>query len=578
MENIEKIRHTFSHVLAAAVQELYPDVAFGIGPAIDDGFYYDIDFKGTKISDTDLLKIEKKMRGIIARKLPMTKRAISKDEALNCAHEHAHPYKIELIEALPDYEEISFYDLGDIFTDLCKGPHVENTSELGAFKLTRIAGAYWRGDEKREMLTRIYGIAFSTEDELQNYLKRQEEAKARDHRKLGKELDLFCFSELVGSGLPLFTPRGTILRDLLNDFTQSYRLRKGYEKVCIPHIANVDLYKTSGHYEKFPEMLQFVSQESGDHLALKPVSCPHHAQIFAGSPRSYKDLPIKYLETTMVYRDERKGELGGLSRVRSITQDDSHVFCTEDQVGDIFGELIESAKDLYEKIDMKLKLRLSFRDDSDGYIGTPEMWEKAENAIQEMADKFKMNYYIGKGEAAMYGPKMDFMAVDALDREWQLATVQLDYAMPVRFNLEYTDADGSKKTPIMIHCALMGAIERFMSIYLEHTAGWLPMWCAPENIRILTVNNQIVDYVGKITSILDDVELNDPLPHNKLRYTVDDSADSLGKKIRRATNMKIPCVIIVGSKDAEGNTVSLRLRDREEKIKLEELADFIKGV
>ena len=578
MENIEKIRHTFSHVLAAAVQELYPDVAFGIGPAIDDGFYYDIDFKGTKISDTDLLKIEKKMRGIIARKLPMTKRAISKDEALNWAHEHAQPYKIELIEALPDNEEISFYDLGDIFTDLCKGPHVENTSELGAFKLTRIAGAYWRGDEKREMLTRIYGIAFSTEDELQNYLKRQEEAKARDHRKLGKELDLFCFSELVGSGLPLFTPRGTILRDLLNDFTQSYRLRKGYEKVCIPHIANVDLYKTSGHYEKFPEMLQFVSQESGDHLALKPVSCPHHAQIFAGSPRSYKDLPIKYLETTMVYRDERKGELGGLSRVRSITQDDSHVFCTEDQVGDIFGELIESAKDLYEKIDMKLKLRLSFRDDSDGYIGTPEMWEKAENAIQEMADKFKMNYYIGKGEAAMYGPKMDFMAVDALDREWQLATVQLDYAMPVRFNLEYTDADGSKKTPIMIHCALMGAIERFISIYLEHTAGWLPMWCAPENIRILTVNNQIVDYVGKITSILDDVELNDPLPHNKLRYTVDDSADSLGKKIRRATNMKIPCVIIVGSKDAEGNTVSLRLRDKEEKIKLEELADFIKGV
>ena len=354
MENIEKIRHTFSHVLAAAVQELYPDVAFGIGPAINDGFYYDIDFKGAKISDTDLPEIEKKMRGIIARKLPMTKRTMPKDEALNWAHEHTQPYKIELIEDLPNNEEISFYDLGDIFTDLCKGPHVEDTSELGAFKLTRIAGAYWRGDEKREMLTRIYGVAFATEDELQAYLKRQEEAKARDHRKLGKELDLFCFSELVGSGLPLFTPRGTILRDLLNDFAQSYRLRNGYEKVCIPHIANVDLYKTSGHYEKFPEMLQFISQESGDHLALKPVSCPHHAQIFAGSPRSYKDLPIKYLETTMVYRDERKGELGGLSRVRAITQDDSHVFCTEDQVGDIFGELIESAKDLYKKIDMKL--------------------------------------------------------------------------------------------------------------------------------------------------------------------------------------------------------------------------------
>ena len=578
MKNIDKIRHTLSHVLAAAVKELYPTVKFGIGPAIDNGFYYDIDFGDTKISDTDLPKIEKKMRNIIARKLPMTKRIVAKDEALNWAHANSQPYKIELIEEVPDEEEISFYDLGDIFTDLCKGPHAANTSEISAFKLTRIAGAYWRGDEKREMLTRIYGLAFATEAELEDYLKRQEEAKARDHRKLGKELDLFCFSDLVGSGLPLFTPRGTILRDLLNDFAQSYRLCKGYKKVCIPHIANVDLYKTSGHYEKFPEMLQFISQESGDHLAIKPVSCPHHAQIFASSPRSYKELPIKYLETTMVYRDERKGELGGLSRVRSITQDDSHVFCTEDQVGDIFGELIESAKDMYSKINMKLKLRLSFRDDGDGYIGTPEMWEKAENAIKEMADKFEMDYFIGKGEAAMYGPKMDFMAVDALDREWQLATVQLDYAMPTRFQLEYTDADGAKKTPIMIHCALMGAIERFISIYLEHTAGWLPMWCAPENVRILTVNNQVADYTNKITDILDDAELNEPLPHNKLRYTIDDSADSLGKKIRRATNTKIPCVIIVGPKDAENSEVSIRLRDKEEKVTLGKLAEFIKGI
>ena len=578
MKDITKIRHTLSHVLAAAVKDLYPSVAFGIGPAIDNGFYYDIDFGDTKISDTDLLKIEKKMRGIIARKLPMVRRVVSKDEALNWAHDNKQTYKTELIKELPDGEEISFYDLGDIFVDLCKGPHVENTSELGVFKLTRIAGAYWRGDEKREMLTRIYGVAFATEAELEEYLKRQEEAKARDHRKLGKELDLFCFSDLVGSGLPLFTPRGTILRDLLNDFTQSYRLKNGYKKVCIPHIANVDLYKTSGHYEKFPEMLQFVSQESGDHLAIKPVSCPHHAQIFASSPRSYKDLPIKYLETTMVYRDERKGELGGLSRVRAITQDDSHVFCTEDQVGDIFGELIASAKDLYRTIDMKLKLRLSFRDDSDGYIGTPEMWERAENAIKKMADKFEMEYYIGEGEAAMYGPKMDFMAVDALDREWQLATVQLDYAMPARFHLEYTDADGSKKTPIMVHCALMGAIERFMSIYLEHTAGWLPMWCAPENVRILTVNNQIPEYVKNVTSVLEKITLDDPLPNNKLRYMVDDSADSLGKKIRRATNMKIPCIVIVGPKDAENSEVSVRLRDREEKVALDELAEFIKGI
>lgn len=577
-DNLEPMRHTLSHVLAAAVKELYPDVKFGIGPAIDNGFYYDIDFGKTRISDTNLPKIEKKMREIIARDFKITKRTSTKAEALKWAKDNKQDYKIELIEELPDGDEITFYDLGDLFTDLCKGPHIDSTKEIGSFKLVRVAGAYWRGDEKQPMLTRIYGIAFLTDKELDDYLKQQEEAKKRDHRKLGKELDLFCFSELVGSGLPLFTPRGTILRNLLNDFAQGYRVDRGYQKVCISHIANIELYKTSGHYEKFPEMLQFVSQESGDHLALKPVSCPHHSQIYASSPRSYKDLPIKYLETTMVYRDERKGELGGLSRVRAITQDDSHVFCTEEQVGDIFGELIESAKDLYAKIDMKLKLRLSFRDDKDGYIGTPEMWAKAESAIKAMADKFEMDYFIGVGEAAMYGPKMDFMAVDALGREWQLATVQLDYALPARFKLEYTDVDGSKKTPIMIHCALVGSIERFMSVYLEHTAGWLPMWCAPENVRILTVNNQVTDYVQKITEVLNGVILEDPIPKNKLRYSVDDSADSLGRKIKRATAMKLPCVLIVGPKDAEEGVVSVRLRDKEEKVKLTELAEYIKGL
>ena len=575
MNNLEKMRHSLSHVLAAAVKELYPDVKFGIGPAIDNGFYYDIDFGDTKISDADLTKIEKKMRSIIARNLKLKKRTVSRAEALKWAKDGGQIYKVELIEELPTGEEVSFYDLGDVFTDLCKGPHVKDTSNLGVFKLDHIAGAYWRGDEKREMLTRIYGLAFNTKAELEAYEKQQVEAKERDHRKIGAKLDLFCFSNLVGSGLPLFTPRGTILRDLLNDFAQSYRVERGYKKVCISHIANIDLYKTSGHYEKFPEMLQFVSQESGDHLALKPVSCPHHSQIYASSPRSYKDLPIKYLETTMVYRDERKGELGGLSRVRAITQDDSHVFCTEDQVGDIFGELIESAKDLYAKIDMKLKLRLSFRDDKDGYIGTPEMWQKAEASIKDMADKFKMDYFIGVGEAAMYGPKMDFMAVDAIGREWQLATVQLDYALPARFKLEYTDADGTKKTPIMIHCALIGSIERFMSVYLEHTAGWLPMWCAPENVRILTVNNQVLDYVKQITDILDQTSLNEPLPNNKIRYSVDDSADSLGKKIKRATDLKIPAVLIVGPKDAEAGSISIRLRDKEEKIKLTALGKYL---
>ena len=572
---VMKMRHTLSHVLAAAVLEMYPEAKLGIGPAIDEGFYYDIDFGDVKITEADLPKIEKKMRGIIQRGFKMETFARIRKEALSWAAE------VELIEDLPADEKISFYkmvtsDGKDIFEDLCKGPHVASSKEVGAFKLTKVAGAYWRGDEKREMLTRIYGVAFETEDELKKYLDWQEEAKARDHRKLGQQLELYCSSPLVGSGLPLFTPRGTILRDMLNRFAQSYREDRGYQKVCIPHIALVDLYKTSGHYEKFPELLKFVSSESGDELALKPVNCPHHAQIFASQPRSYKELPVKYLETTMVYRDERKGELGGLSRVRAITQDDSHVFCTEDQVGDIFGELIESAKDLYAKVDMKLKLRLSFRDDGEGYIGSKEMWKKAETAIQKMADKYKMDYFVGLGEAAMYGPKMDFMAVDALGREWQLATVQLDYAQPERFGLEYVAEDGSKKRPVMVHCALIGSIERFMSVFIEHTAGWFPFWCAPEQVRILTVNDQVSDYVAKITKELSGIVLEEPIKRNDLRFEVDDSADSLGKKIRRATEMKIPCVLIVGPKDAEKGVVSVRLRDREESVKLSDLAEFLK--
>ena len=575
-EKVEKMRHTLSHVMAAAIKEMYPKAKFGIGPAIDDGFYYDIDFGTTKISESDLNKIEKKMRGIIKRNLPMTYREVSREEALKWAKDEGQKYKTELINDFPEGEKISFYDLGDIFTDLCKGPHVKELNECGAFKLVKLAGAYWRGDEKKEMLTRIYGVAFETQEELEEYLKKQEEAKQRDHRKLGKELDLFCFSDLVGSGLPLFTPRGTILRDMLGAFANSYRERCGYQKVCIPHIASVDLYKTSGHYEKFPEMLQFVSQESGDHLALKPVNCPHHSQIFASVPRSYKELPVKFLETTMVYRDERKGELGGLSRVRAITQDDSHVFCTEEQIGDIFGELIESAKDLYKRVDMKLKLRLSFRDDGDGYIGTPEMWDKAQKSIESMAKKFKMDYFVGVGEAAMYGPKMDFMAVDALGREWQLATVQLDYAMPTRFGLEYTAEDGSKKTPIMIHCALIGSIERFMSVFIEHTAGWFPFWCAPEQIRILTVNDAVEDYVVEVRKVLDEVVLDEPVANNKVRYSVDNRGESLGKKIREATKMKIPCVLIVGEKDRDAKMVSVRLKDEEKKVELDKLADMLK--
>ena len=579
-EQVEKMRHTLSHILAAAVKDLYgttTTLRFGIGPAVENGFYYDIDFGEMTLTEEKLPEIEAKMRKMVAEKLPMVRSEKTRGEALAWAEAEKQSYKAELIEELPEGEVISFYQLGD-FTDLCRGPHVENTGEVGAFKLMRVSGAYWKGDEKREQMTRIFGVAFETEKELSDYLAMLEEAKKRDHRKLGRELDLFCFSDLVGSGLPLFTPRGTVLRDKLNELAQGYRERCGYQKVHIPHIANLELCKVSGHFEKFPELLKFVSDESGDELALKPVSCPHHSQIFASVPRSYKELPVKFLETTQVYRDERKGELGGLSRVRSITQDDSHVFCTESQVEGVFGELIEAAKELYEIVDMKLKLRLSFRDDGDGYIGEAAMWEKAEQSIQKMADKFEMDYEVGIGEAAMYGPKMDFMAVDALGREWQLATVQLDYALPGRFGLEYTDADGKKKVPIMVHCAIIGSIERFMSVFIEHTGGWFPLWCAPEQVRVLTINDGVLDYADKIKDVLNGFSLDKPVRYNALRYTVDARNESLGKKIREATAMKIPVVLIVGPKDMEAGEVSVRLKDGEQKVKLAELAEFLRSL
>jgi threonyl-tRNA synthetase len=442
----------------------------------------------------------------------------------------------------------------------------------------RVAGAYWRGNEKNPQMQRLYGVAFATQEELDRYLEMMEQAKQRDHRKLGKELDLYTSSTLIGAGLPLFTPRGTVLRDKLNDLAQSYRIRNGYEKVWIPHIAKLDTYKTSGHFEKFPELLRFTSTESGDELALKPVNCPHHTQIFAGRPRSYRELPIKYLETTAVYRDEKSGELGGLNRVRAITQDDSHVFCTDDQVEGIFSELIESAQEMYALLDLKLSLRLSFRDDADNYLGEPEVWERAQSSIQSLAEKFELEYEVGIGEAAIYGPKMDFMATDALGRKTQLATVQLDYAQPERFGLEYTAEDGSKKRPIMVHCALLGSIERFLSIYIEHTGGWFPLWAAPEQIRILTINDTVLDYVDEVEAVLRDTVLMQPIRYNELRFTRDDRNESLGKKIREATSWKIPVQLIIGPKDKESREVSVRTTGGEEKVALDNLASYLKDL
>ena len=577
MDNLEKMRHTLSHVLAAAVRELYPTTSFGIGPAIDTGFYYDIDFGGTKISDTDLAKIEKKMHSIVDRKLDLKKRVVSKTEALDWARDNKQQYKIELIEELPDSAEISFYDLGDLFTDLCKGPHVKNTKEVGFFKLVRVAGAYWRGDEKREMLTRIYGVAFATEEELNAYLKQQEEAKARDHRKLGRELDLFCFSNLVGAGLPLFTPRGTELRELMANYSLSLRGREGFKKVWTPHITKTDLYKTSGHYAKFGDELFMVhSQVSGEDFAMKPMNCPHHAQIYASRPRTYRDMPVRYMEATTDYRDEKTGELGGLSRVRSLTQDDSHVFCRNDQIKDEVKRLVGIVKELYETMGMqKLRARLSYRSDEDKYLGDKKLWDMAQKQIKQAAIDNKLDYFEQEGEAAFYGPKIDFMAEDAIGREHQLATIQLDFVQPERFGLEFTNSKGEKERPVMIHHATLGSIERFLSVFIEHTGGWFPFWCAPEQVRILTINDKVAKYVDKITNILDEIVLNKPLKYNELRYTVDDSTDSLGKKIKRATEFKIPALLIVGPKDAEEGIVSIRLRDKEEKVKLTKLADYL---
>lgn len=594
------MRHSLAHITAAAVKRLWPQAKFGVGPVVEDGFYYDIDLGEQKISEDDFAKIEKEMRRVIAAGETFEQFEMPIDQAITWAKENRQPYKEELLNDLKRagttiakdldsnelglegkgdaaIETVSFYKNGD-FVDLCRGPHVATTGEVGAFKLLRVAGAYWRGKETNPQMQRLYGVAFESQAELDEYLHNQELARQRDHRKLGVELDLFASSSLIGAGLPLFTPRGVVLRDKLNELAQSYRLERGYQKVWVPHIAKLDTYKASGHFEKFPELLRFTSTESGDELALKPVNCPHHTQIYSSRPRSYRDLPLKYLETTAVYRDEKSGELGGLSRVRAITQDDSHVFCTEDQVEGVFAELIESAQSLYKLLDLKLSLRLSFRDEADNYLGSKETWDRAESSIQDLAQRFKLDYEIGVGEAAIYGPKMDFMATDALGRKFQLATVQLDYAQPERFDLEYTAEDGNAHRPVMIHCALLGSIERFMSIYIEHVGGWFPFWLAPEQLRILTINDSVNDYVAEIRSLLDDIVLMQPVKYNELRYSVDDRNESLGKKIREAATWKIPVQIIVGPKDREAREVSVRTQDGEEKVAFDRLATYLKGL
>ena len=600
-EKLFKMRHSLAHIMAAAVQRIYPDAKFGVGPAINDGFYYDIDLGDNKISENNFGKIEKAMRRIIAESQDFVRSEVSIEDAISWAKENNQPYKLELLNDLKNAgttnakilaegdfelgngaETVSFYTNGN-YKDLCRGPHLSNTKEVGAFKLMRVAGAYWRGDEKNPQMQRLYGVAFETQEELDDYLRKMEEAKKRDHRKLGKELDLYTVSPLVGIGLPLFTPRGTILRDVLANYSNQLRQKYGFEKVWTPHITKKDLYEKSGHWAKFGEELFLVkSQVTGGQFALKPMNCPHHTQIFASNPRSYKDLPIRYLETTTDYRDEQTGELGGLNRVRSLTQDDSHIFCRTDQIESEIQNLLAAAHELYSGIGMKLRVRLSYRDDSDSYLGDLAVWESAQKQLKKAVISNNLEYFEQEGEAAFYGPKIDFMATDAIGREHQVATVQLDFVQPERFELSYKNSEGQDEQPVMIHCALLGSIERFMSVYIEHKAGWFDFWAAPEQVRILTINDTLNDYVEEVSKILSGVVLNSPVRFNEIRYSVDNRNESLGKKIREATSMKIPVQLIVGPKDKENNEVSVRFRKDgefvEEKVALNDLATFIQEI
>ena len=600
-EKMRKMRHSLAHIMAAAIQRLYPEAKFGVGPAIDDGFYYDIDLGENKISELNFSKIEKIMKRIISESQDFVYSELPIDDAITWAKNHNQPYKLELLEDLKkagttdakilsegDFEAghgvdtVSFYTNGN-YVDLCKGPHLANTKEVGVFKLIRVAGAYWRGDENKPQMQRLYGVAFEAQQELDDYLDKMEQAKARDHRKLGRELDLYTISPLVGAGLPLFTPRGTVLRDVLANYSNQLRQKYGFEKVWTPHITKKDLYEKSGHWAKFGDELFLVqSQETSDSFALKPMNCPHHTRIFASNLRSYKDMPVRYLETTTDYRDEKTGELGGLNRVRSLTQDDSHIFCRPDQIEQEIQNLLSCAHELYSTIGMNLRVRLSYRDESESYLGDKDLWAAAQAQLKSAVIKNDLDYFEQEGEAAFYGPKIDFMATDAIGREHQVATVQLDFVQPSRFELTYVNKEGETETPVMIHCALLGSVERFMSVYIEHRAGWFDFWSAPEQIRILTVNNTVDDYVEEVSNRLKGIVLSEPVKFNELRYSSDLRNESLGKKIREASSMKIPVQIIVGPKDKDARCVSVRMRNNddfvEEKIQLDDIDKFIKTI
>lgn len=594
-DNLYKMRHSLAHIMASAVTKMWPEVKLGVGPVVEDGFYYDVDLGDRSLSEDDFEKIEQQMRQIIAANQSFIRSEKPINEAIKWAKDAKQPYKLELLNdlkrsgttAVKDLdsrelgleadkeaavEKVSFYQNGD-FIDLCKGPHLESTGQAKAFKIMRVAGAYWRGNEKNPQMQRIYGVAFESEKELKAHLQMIEEAKKRDHRKLGQELDLFTISSLVGPGLPLFTPRGTVVRQELEKLSYELQSKAGYEAVWTPHMTRTELYKVSGHYEKYPERFDVSSVESDDEFMMKPMNCPHHVQIYSAKMRSYRDLPVRYMENTTTYRDEKSGELHGLSRVRAISMDDGHVFCREDQIEEEMRKIMSMISDLYSVLGLEWYARLSFRDDSDKYLGDKKLWNKAQDVLRKVADDLKLKYEIQEGDAAFYGPKIDIMVKDGLGREWQCATEQLDFVQPERFKLEYAADDGSKKQPVMIHKALLGSVERFMSVYIEHTAGKFPVWLAPEQVRVVTVNQE--DSTVKLAS-----EIKEKAQELGVRLKIDNSSESVGKKIRSSEVWKVPYTVVIGEKEIKSKKVIPRVRKDLEVNTHSELAidNFLKTV
>lgn len=564
--------HSSAHLLAEALEILYTDVKFGIGPSIDAGFYYDVDFGEQIVSEADLPKIEKKMKELSKRASKFEMTEVSKADAIDFNTKKADPYKLELIEGLED-GEITFCKQGD-FTDLCRGGHILHTGLIKAIKLTSIAGAYWRGDEKNKQLTRIYGVSFPKQDELDKHLEMLEEAKKRDHRKLGKELEIFMFSQKVGQGLPIWLPNGTILRTELENFLKEEQVRRGYQPVTTPHIGKIDLYKTSGHYDKYGEdsFQSIKTPNEGEEYFLKPMNCPHHCEIFNNKPYSYKDLPIRFAEFGTVYRYEQSGELNGLTRVRGFTQDDAHIFCRPDQVKKEFINVIELVQLVFNKLgfeEVTAQISLRSQEDQSKYIGSDSNWDKAEVAIIESCEEKGLTTIVEYDEAAFYGPKLDFMVKDALGRSWQLGTIQVDYNLPERFELQYMNSENEYERPVMIHRAPFGSMERFIAILIEHCAGNFPFWLAPKQVSILPISEKFIDYCEEVLVSLRKFEI---------RASIDTRNEKVGRKIRDAEVAKVPVMIIIGEKEIENNEISFRVHGKGDQgsMNIEEFTQFVK--